>query len=170
MRGSSLRGKPNFHRSRVVMMASSTPNYDQPEPSDFSINQFDSSQMSGKAVIDNWMERSIQPMSFNNNSTVRFLLDRFGHFPKMPLLEAAKDEAETNDEKTDKDGVTQFVMNVDVKDADVSYLDFSSILDNSSGGMLRMPLEIPIKWEDGMAKASIDPVFRDKNGELTQVN
>lgn len=33
-----------------------------------------------------------------------------------------------------------------------------------------MPLEIPITYENGRAKAAMEPMFQDKDGNLTEIN
>ena len=44
--------------------------------------------------------------------------------------------------------------------------DFSSILDNSLGGIVRMPISIPITYDnDGTIKPLVEPYFFDKEGK-----
>lgn len=48
-------------------------------------------------MIDNWMERAIKPLPLGDATSARFLLDRTGDFPQLPLIKPVEDkEAETD--------------------------------------------------------------------------
>ena len=53
---------------------------------------------------------------------------------------------------------------------EIDVFDFSKILDNSAGGVVHLPLSIPIYYdEDGKCQPMYEPIFYDKEGRAKPV-